>query len=80
MDDHVTNSSPEADEGDIQDRNLLNAKLGWRNYRWNISVWVKNLTDDAYASLTANTFVFSGMDAFFLAPPRTYGATLRYVF
>ncbi len=80
MDDHLTNPSQETDEDDVQDRNLLNAKLGWRNEQWDISVWSKNLTDDTYASLTASTFVFSGMDAFFLAPPRTYGATLRYVF
>jgi iron complex outermembrane receptor protein len=78
MDDHLTNASPETDDDDIQDRNLVNAKLGWRNEHWNVSVWGKNLTDDDYASLTANTFVFSGMDAFFLAPPRTYGATIRY--
>jgi iron complex outermembrane receptor protein len=80
MDDHLTNPSPETDDDDIQDRNLFNAKLGWRNYQWNISVWGKNLTDDTYAGLTANTFVFSDMDAFFLAPPRTYGVTLRYDF
>ena len=80
MDDHLTNASQETDEDDVQDRNLLNVKFGWRNYQWDISVWSKNLTDDSYASLTASTFVFSGMDAFFLAPPRTYGATLRYVF
>jgi iron complex outermembrane receptor protein len=80
MDDHLTNASPETDDDDIQDRNLLNARIGWRNNRWNISLWGKNLTEDDYASLTANTFVFSGMDAFFLAPPRTYGATVRYDF
>ena len=78
MDDHLTNASPETDDDDIQDRKLVNAKLGWRNEHWNVSVWGKNLTDDDYASLTANTFVFSGMDAFFMAPPRTYGATIRY--
>ena len=80
MDDHLTNASAETDDDDIQDRNLLNAKLGWRNNHWDLSVWGKNLTDDEYASLTANTFIFTGMDAFFLSPPRTYGATLRYDF
>jgi iron complex outermembrane receptor protein len=78
MDDHLTNASPQTDDDDIQDRELLNARLGWRNSHWNLSIWGKNLTDDSYASLTANTFVFSGMDAFFLAPPRTYGCTVRY--
>lgn len=82
MDDHATNVAPEADlrEQDIQDRELLNARIGWRNDNWNLSLWGKNLTDDEYAVQTANTFLFSGMDAFFLAPPRTYGATLRYDF
>ena len=79
MDDHLTNSSPETDGDDIQNRHLLNARIGWRSDNWNISVWGKNLSDDEYASLTTNTFVFTGMDAFFLAPPRTYGATLRYL-
>jgi len=38
------------------------------------------VTDDAYASLTAETLPLTGMDACFFAPPRTYGATLRYDF
>ena len=64
----------------VEDREVVNGRLGWRNNNWNISVWGKNLTDDEYVSLGAETFSFSGMDAFFLAPPRTYGATLRYDF
>ncbi len=82
MDDHATNVSPEADlrAQDIQDRELLNARIGWRNDNWNISVWGKNLTDDEYAVQTTNTFGFTGADFYFLAPPRTYGATLRYDF
>jgi iron complex outermembrane receptor protein len=55
-------------------------KAGWRNDHWNASVWAKNLNNDAYAGLTAETLPLSGMDAYFLAPPRTYGATLRYDF
>jgi len=58
----------------------VNLKTGWRNDHWNVSIWAKNLTDDAYASLTAETLPLSGVDAYFLAPPRTYGATLRYDF
>ena len=80
MDDHLTNASAVTDDKDIQDRNLLNMKAGWRNEHWNASVWAKNLNDDAYAGLTAETLPLSGMDAYFLAPPRTYGATLRYDF
>ena len=80
MDEHVTNASVNTDEDDLQERHLLNLNTGWRNDRWNLSLWAKNLNDDAYAGLTAATLPLTGMDAFFLAPPRTYGATLRYNF
>jgi iron complex outermembrane receptor protein len=80
MDDHITNGSSEdqLEDKDVDDRELLNAKIGWRNDNWNISVWGKNLTDDEYAVQTVVTQLFSGQDSYFLAPPRTYGATLRY--
>ena len=82
MDDHSTNVAKAADlrDSDFDDRNLVNTKLGWRNDNWNVSIWGKNLTDDEYATQTASTFLITGMDAYFLAPPRTYGATLRYDF
>ena len=82
MDDHSTNSAS-ADQlrsKDFDDRNLLNLKLGWRNDNWDLSVWGKNVTDDEYASRTTVTFPFSSMDAYFLAPPRTYGGSIRYEF
>jgi iron complex outermembrane receptor protein len=82
MDDHSTNVASKSDlqPKDFDDRNLVNLKVGWRNDQWNVSVWGKNITDDDYASQTVVTFPFSAMDAYFLAPPRTYGATLRYDF
>jgi len=80
MDDHLTNAGVQIEDRDIQDRHLLNAKIGWRNDHWNASIWGKNLTEDEYAGLTAATFLLTGMDAYFLAPPRTYGATVRYDF
>ncbi len=82
MDDHSTNASSTANwaDKDIDDRELLNARLGWRNDHWNFSVWGKNLTDDEYAVQTVIPQLFNLMDAYFLAPPRTYGATLRYDF
>ncbi len=82
MDDHATNGAREdtLQPKDFDDRKLLNMNLGWRNDNWNISVWGKNLTDDEYAAQTASPFAFTGMDAYFLAPPRTYGASLRYDF
>ena len=80
MDDHLTATSRNTSDRDVQDRENLNAKLGWRNARWNVSVWGKNLTDDEYAMTTLTTLPWTGMDAQFLVPPRTYGATLRYEF
>ncbi|MDG2325193.1 MAG: TonB-dependent receptor [Halioglobus sp.] len=80
MDDHVTNNSNEPDDEAYQDRESLNAKLGWRNDNWNLSVWGKNLTDDGYAGLTSQVQRFSGSRGYYLTPPRTYGVTLRYDF
>jgi iron complex outermembrane receptor protein len=79
MGDHYTNVSYQ-DAGTEQDRELVNARLGWRNDRWDAAFWVKNITDESYSSLSAAPFVLTGMRAEFLAAPRTYGATLRYVF
>jgi len=80
MGDHLTNGAAVTDDKDIQHRNVLNLKTGWRNDHWDASIWSKNVTDDAYAGLTAETLPLTGMDAYFLAPPRTYGVTLRYTF
>ena len=82
MDDHSTNVAKDEDlrDSDFDDRNLVNTKLGWRNDHWNVSVWGKNLTDDEYATQTASPFLITGMDAYFLAAPLTWGATLRYDF
>jgi len=63
-----------------QDRTLVNARIGWRNDQWNLSFWGKNLTSDKYASLVATRNNFSGQYSYFLTPPLTYGATVRYNF
>ena len=81
MDDHLTNLATNAvPDRDIDDRELLNARIGWRNNNWDISIWGKNLTDDEYASFTPDTNPIGFTSAYFLAPPSTYGATLRYDF
>ena len=82
MGDHTTNgaSAAQLEAKDEQDRENLNMTLGWRNDNWNISLWGKNLTDEEYAATTLVTYPLTGLDAYFLAPPRTYGATLRYDF
>ena len=82
MGDHLTNvaSAAQLEAKDEQDRENLNMTLGWRNDHWNVSLWGKNLTDEEYAVQTLTPFPFTDMDAYFLAPPKTYGATLRYDF
>jgi iron complex outermembrane receptor protein len=82
MDDHLTDTNTGAAlrPQDTQNRSLLNARIGFRNDNWNVALWGKNLTEDEYAALTAATLPINGVDAYFLAPPRTYGMTLRYDF
>jgi iron complex outermembrane receptor protein len=79
MGDHFANATYQPPETE-QDRSLFNARLGWRNERWDAALWVKNITDEAYSSQTAAPIVFSGTKAEFLDAPRTYGATVRYNF
>ena len=82
MGDHLTNvaSAAQLEAKDEQDRENLSMMLGWRNDHWNVSLWGKNLTDEEYAVQTLTPFPVTDMDAYFLAPPKTYGATLRYDF
>ena len=81
MGDHwTTNANNRQKDTDFDDRNVFNAKVGWRNEQWNLSVWGKNLGDDEYASLTNATQSFSGNKAFILAAPKTYGVDVRYNF
>jgi iron complex outermembrane receptor protein len=78
MDDHNTGLTNEpVPDFQIDDRELLNARIGWRNDYWNVSVWGKNLTDDDYSHWNPGPGI-SGANPYFLAPPRTYGATVRY--
>ena len=79
MGDHYTNPTYQA-PGTKQDRELVNVRLGWRNDNWDAAIWVKNVTDESYSTLSATPFLLTGMRAQFLQPPRTYGATLRYIF
>lgn len=80
MGDHATSNSNNLLDKDVDDRQVFNAKIGWRNEDWNLSIWVKNLNDDDYSTVTNNTQAFSGNAAYVLAAPRTFGATVRYNF
>ncbi len=79
MGDHFNNPTYQADSVE-QDKNLLNIRLGWRNADWDAAAWVKNATDEVYATLSAAPIAYSGTDAFWLEAPRTYGVTVRYSF
>lgn len=79
MADHFGNATYQAPKTE-QDKKLLNARLGWRDEAWDAALWVKNITDEAYSAQTAAPLLYSGTEAEFLAPPRTYGVTVRYSF
>ncbi len=80
MDEHATSAanSENLEAKDFNDRKLLNAKIGWRNDNWNLSIWGKNLTGDDYATSTTSPQIYSGNTLYFLAAPKTVGATVRY--
>lgn len=77
MGDHFNNATYQPDTVE-QDKKLLNVRLGWRNDAWDAAFWVKNATDEAYATLSAAPLAYSGTEAYFLEAPRTYGVTVRY--
>jgi iron complex outermembrane recepter protein len=62
-----------------QTRTLVNSTIGWRNEKWDIYLWGKNLTDDDYAQ-GIGPQPLTDMTVYFLTPPRTYGVTVRYNF
>lgn len=73
---------------------LLNARMGWRNDSWDVSLWGKNLTDDYYASAHTSNLVgnaFDGVDTFlgtgksssnsyrrWINEPRSWGMSVQY--
>lgn len=70
---------------------LWDARIGWRNDRWDISAWGKNLTDETYGRVyTSNVFggIFGAADAgastlnyrAWINDPRMWGITVRYDF
>lgn len=59
---------------------LLHTSLGWRNGKWDLSLWVRNLTNEHYLQ---NVTVQAGNSGLVLgtpADPRSFGATLRASF
>lgn len=70
---------------------LWDARFGWRNDNWDISIWGKNLTDETYTQFTSNSVIaslFNAADAGasslnhrrWINDPRSVGITARYNF
>jgi len=59
---------------------LLNFRLGWSRETWEISAWVRNLTDETYITQTAQSNLFAqlqdGTYQSYLGSPRAYGITV----
>ena len=75
----------------LTDFAIWNARVGWRNDNWDLSLWGKNLSDETYTQMTtgiAIATIFSAADGGqsslnhnkWLNDPLTVGATLRYSF
>ncbi len=58
---------------------LINARLvlASQDERWSAELWAQNLTDEDYNQVVVDQPLQTGTFATFLAPPRTYGVTLR---
>ncbi len=63
----------------IPSRDIANARLGLKlDVDWDISLWVKNLTDEV--DLRQKSVSFLGVPRGVYTPPRTYGLEVRYTF
>lgn len=60
---------------------LVNAQATLRTLdeRWEFSLWGKNLADKEYYSGVANFWNAFGTTSRFIADPRTYGASVKYI-
>ncbi|MBP7704528.1 MAG: TonB-dependent receptor [Caulobacter sp.] len=58
---------------------LVNARLGIgaQDDRWRVELWGANLTDEGYSQVIFDASLQTGTYNTILAPPRTYGVTLR---
>ena len=59
---------------------LLHASLGWRDEKWDFSLWVRNLTNEHYLQNVTVQAGNSGLVVGTPADPRSFGATLRASF
>jgi iron complex outermembrane recepter protein len=60
---------------------LLNARLGFARENWELSAWVRNLTDKTYVVQTAQSNIFSalqdGTNQTYLGAERTFGVMIQ---
>lgn len=60
---------------------IANLRAGWRQGAWELSGWVRNLTDETYVVQTAQSNLFAsvqdGTYQNYLGAPRAYGLTLQ---
>ena len=59
---------------------LLRASLGWRDEKWDFSLWLRNLTNEHYLQNVTVQAGNSGLVVGTPADPRSFGATLRASF
>ena len=62
---------------------LINARIGWRNDKWDLAAWIKNATDETVVTLTGPQTLIGGLDGgqqVFLNDPQSYGITVKYRF
>jgi len=62
----------------IDEQDLLDARIGWTSNSgtWNVSLWGKNLTNEAYFS---HTYVIGPGVIGVWGPPKTYGITATWL-
>jgi iron complex outermembrane receptor protein len=60
---------------------LMNFRLGVSRGAWDVSAWVRNLTDETYIAQTAQSNLFASLQdgtyQSYLGAPRSYGLTVR---
>ena len=62
------------------DRFMARFGIGDADRSWMLELWAQNLTDEEYIQVAFDAPLQTGSWNAFLAPPRTYGATLRMWF
>lgn len=82
---HIADPTRSAASVDTR-QEVFNARLGWRNDAWDISLWGKNITDDRYATTHTGNFISnlfpddSSKTNYrrWMNEPGSWGVTLRY--